>query len=99
VLKPPQRLGRGVTGFDYFERHDTPRLFLLGLIHGAHAAFTQQANHPVPADRSRARMAHRRSSVRGSGHRHNFGRHFHGRRFQKTVACLGLCQQRLHFQY
>jgi hypothetical protein len=54
VLKAPQGFGRGETRFDDFEGHHAPRLFLLGFVDGAHAAFTQQANHAITADRGRA---------------------------------------------
>ena len=47
VLEAPEQLAAGEAGPDHFKSYRAARLVLLGLVHGAHAAFTQQADDPV----------------------------------------------------
>src|SRR5271169_6748279 len=74
VLKPPQSFGRAESWLDDFERPAAARLFLLGLIHGAHTALAQQTNNPIPADGSWKRMwASDTGRARATGQRFGSG--------------------------
>ncbi len=99
MFEPPQVLGRGVAGLDYFERHDAARLFLFGFIYRAHAPFAKQANNSIPADggwKQTLGSFHRSTSLGGS-HRHGPRGNIECGRLEKTSLCLRLRQQRSHF--
>ena len=59
-----QQLGAGESRLDDLERDRAARLILLGLVDGAHAAFADQANDAVAADRGRQRRGRHRHSLR-----------------------------------
>jgi hypothetical protein len=75
LLEAPQQIGAGPGGLNHLQRDTAPRLILLRLVHGAHAALAQKADNAIAADdgwnprlTSRCRTRRRRSTGRGQGH-------------------------------
>jgi hypothetical protein len=50
MFEPPQSFGCGQAGPDYFKRHDSPWLLLLGFMHRTHAPLAELPEDPAVRD-------------------------------------------------
>ena len=88
-----QQLGTDQSRFDDFECNRTPGLILLGLVDRAHAAFADQTNDAVAADRGRQRRGSYRLSRRNRHRVASTSHEVRGSRVRDSQGVGGKCRR------